>query len=71
MVAPGETIENGANNTCPDCNTKLVFEVLKSNAGYYIGTQCTCGPYSRESLYYYETREFAQHLLDTDSWARR
>lgn len=34
------------------------------SGGYYIGTFCGCGPYSRESGYY-RTRELAQADLDT------
>lgn len=62
-MLPGETIHSGASDKCPDCDTKLVEEVLQSNAGYYIGTRCCCGPYSRES-HYYKTREDAQKDLD-------
>jgi len=48
----GETIASGAGDTCPDCHVKLELQVLRSAAGYYIGTFCECGPYSRESGYY-------------------
>ena len=51
-MVPGETILSGAPDTCPECGSKLVFEILQSAAGYYIGTMCECGPYSRESGYY-------------------
>lgn len=61
----GETIYSGADPHCPDCSKKLENEVLKSNAGYYIGTQCCCGPYSRES-HYYRTFELAKHALKTN-----
>jgi hypothetical protein len=63
MTLPKETIHTGAPNKCPDCGKRLVEEVLYSPAGYYIGTQCCCGPYSRES-YYYISRETAQKDLD-------
>jgi len=62
-MLPGETIHSGASDTCPECHTKLVEQVLMSPAGYYIGTRCDCGPYSRES-HYYKTREKAQNDLD-------
>lgn len=52
MVLPGENIAHGAPDVCPDCNRRLDFEVGSSAAGYYIGTWCDCGPYSRESGYY-------------------
>ena len=48
----GETIASGAPNACPDCKTKLKNKVMRSAAGFYIGTQCKCGPYSRESHYF-------------------
>lgn len=69
MVMPGETISTGAPSTCSDCGVKLKFEVLHSPAGYYIGTQCHCGPYSRESGYY-RSRKAAQAALDTGTFFR-
>ena len=48
----GETILSGAPNICPECHMKLKFQVLKSPAGWYIGTRCNCGPYSRETGYF-------------------
>lgn len=64
MTLKGETIGTGAPSTCPDCGVKLELQVLHSGAGYYIGTFCNCGPYSRESGYY-GTREQAQADLQT------
>jgi hypothetical protein len=61
-MLPGETIAAGAPSTCPDCGTKLVTQVLRSPAGYYIGTWCECGPYSRESGYFPDN-ESAEHAL--------
>lgn len=61
-MLPGETIRSGASDVCSECRVKLVERVLYSPAGYYIGTQCTCGPYSRES-HYYRTQEAAQSAL--------
>ena len=69
-MLPGETILSGANPTC-DCGTVLKFQVCSSNAGYYIGTQCSqCGPWSRESDYY-KTQELAQTALATGKWVPR
>ena len=67
-MLPGETLASGAAETCPDCGITLTLRVLRSNA-YYIGTQCNCGPYSRESQYY-PTAEAAQHALDTQTFGR-
>lgn len=66
----GETIASGGPRKC-DCGTQLKLEVLHSNAGYYIGTQCPeCGPWSRESGYF-KTRELAQDALDNNTWEAR
>ena len=61
-MIPGETIATGASGTCGDCGVTPQLEVLSSQAGYYIGTQCTCGPFTRESGYY-PTRELAAAAL--------
>lgn len=53
----GETIRTGAPATCPTCNITPDFLVYSSNAGYYIGTYCNCGPYTRESNYYTTPQE--------------
>lgn len=60
-MLPGET--GHSFDTCEDCHRLLVPQVLRSAAGYYIGTACSCGPYSRESGYY-SSREEAQRDLD-------
>lgn len=65
----GETILTGAAPKCADCGTILVPQVCRSAAGYYVGTWCLCGPYSRESGYY-PTREAAQADLDADTYGR-
>jgi len=61
MVLPRETIARGAPDTCSDCGTVLELEVMHTNA-YYIGTQCECGPYSRET-HYFNTRAEAEDAL--------
>lgn len=68
-MIPGETIASGAPSTCPECKVKLENQVCRSAAGYYIGTYCDCGPYSRESGYY-KTREIAQEALDSGDYGR-
>ena len=62
MVLPRETIGKGADRTCEDCGVRLVPKILRTCA-YYIGTECECGPYSRESEYF-KTKEEAQKILD-------
>ena len=69
MTLPGETIATGASRTCTDCNIVLKNEVCRSAAGYYIGTMCDCGPYSRESGYY-PSRESAEIALETNTYSR-
>jgi hypothetical protein len=64
----GETIATGAPDKC--CGQVLKLEVLRSGAGYYVGTFCPeCGPYSRESGYF-RTREEAQTALDEGGYER-
>jgi hypothetical protein len=64
-----ETILGGANPYCDVCGL-LRFRVLRSAAGYYIGTQCGCGPYSRESGYY-SNEEEALDALSYGVWVPR
>lgn len=49
---PGETLLSGAPRTCPSCKREVELEVCRSGAGYYVGSHCNCGPYTRESDYY-------------------
>jgi RNase P subunit RPR2 len=51
-----------AGSVCQDCKTVLVPKVMASAAGWYVGTSCKCGPYSRESIYY-KTKEEVERLL--------
>ena len=66
----GETLSSGAAKTCPECGVSPKLEVLQSAAGYYIGTRCNCGPYSRESLYY-RLKEIAVAALCRGDWVPR
>jgi hypothetical protein len=66
----GETLASGAPKTCPDCQVTPQLQVLRSAAGWYIGTICDCGPYSRESLYI-ATKEIADEALRRGDWPRR
>ena len=68
----GESILSGAPKTCQSCGKTPEFQVLSSGAGYYIGTECDCGPYTRESIYFPD-REGAKHCLKVvpDSFWRR
>lgn len=64
-----ETIGAGAPHVCPDCKKALMDQVCRSAAGFYIGTMCYCGPYTRESGYY-PSQEAAQAALDAGSYGR-
>lgn len=68
MSLPGETISDGAAPRCEDCGRMPKLDVYLS-AGYYIGTYCNCGPYTRESGYY-PTRELAQAELASGAYGR-
>ena len=68
MVMVGETIATGAPDVCPHCKTKLVVKVMCSNQ-WYIGTECQCGPYSRESMYY-RTLKAAEDALKSGNFGR-
>jgi hypothetical protein len=48
---------------------KLPVEVMKSQAGFYLGTYTEEGPCSRESGRYWATREAAQAALDSGDWS--
>jgi len=68
MVKPRETIGLGALKVCEDCGVRLVPKVMFTCA-YYIGTECNCGPYSRESEYF-KTREEAEAALSSLIYGR-
>ena len=69
-MIPGETIATGAADTCSDCGVTPRLQVCRSAAGYYIGTYCNCGPYSRESDYF-DTRELADAELAKGGYDRQ
>lgn len=63
MALPGET--GHINRVCDGCHTKLTAQIICSGAGYYIGTECHCGPYSRETSYY-PSESAVRHALDNN-----
>ena len=69
MTLPGETLATGAAPTCNDCGATPELQVCSTPAGYYVGTLCGCGPYSRESGYY-STFEKAKQALDSGQYGR-
>lgn len=51
---------------------KLPLRVLRSNAGFYIGTfSPELGPISRESQEYWRERHEAEHALESGHWTQR
>lgn len=60
----GETISSGAPCKCSDCQVVLKLDVHRSAAGWYLGTWCGCGPYSRESGYYSSKEEAEADLRE-------
>ena len=65
----GETIATGAAPTCEDCGVTPPLKVYLSGGGYYVGTYCHCGPYSRESGYY-PSKEAAVAALEAGTFGR-
>lgn len=53
------------------CGVHLPLEVLKSNAGWYIGTVGEFGPCSRESSEYFPNEADAQQALLTGEWTQK
>lgn len=54
-----------------DSGLELLLEVLKSAAGFYIGTSTQDGPYSRESVEYWPTDAKAREALKNGIWTQR
>lgn len=54
-----------------DAGYRLPLQVLRSAAGWYIGTFGKAGPVSRESEEYFRTSDAAQIALSTGNWTQR
>ncbi|HBX54761.1 MAG TPA: hypothetical protein DEH10_05090 [Pseudomonas sp.] len=52
-------------------NIKYPLQILKSGAGFYIGTADESGSISRESVDYYPSAEVAAQALDGNAWTQR
>ena len=50
---------------------RLPIRVLRSAAGYYIGTTDEEGPVSRESVEYFPSSDVATTALETGQWEQR
>jgi len=54
------------------CHLELELEVLKSNAGFYLGTKDEMSfPVSRESEEYFESFDDAELALKDGNWTQR
>lgn len=55
-----------------DYGYKYELTILKSAAGFYIGTKDNEGmPFSRESVEYFKTEEEALQALSLESWTQK
>ena len=50
---------------------ELPLEVLRSAAGYYLGTWDEEGPFTRESQEYFSNQQAAQDALESGDWTQR
>lgn len=57
-------------NALQCCGVELPVQVLRSQAGFYIGTMDSDGPVSRESAEYYKTVYRALQALRHGSWTQ-
>lgn len=53
------------------CGKRLPLQVLRSNAGFYIGTADEDGPCSRESAEYFRSADCAHQALSSGNWTSR
>ena len=53
------------------CGLRLPVRVMRSAAGYYLGTQSDLGPVSRESVEYWPTEVQAASALSNREWSQR
>lgn len=54
-----------------ECGYKLPLKVMRSNAGFYLGTNEGGMPFSRESAEYFESQSAAEEALATGKWTQR
>ena len=54
------------------CDLDLPLQVIRSNAGFFLGTQSADGePVSRESMQYFLSEDSAEKALKTGNWTQR
>ncbi|MBU9819862.1 hypothetical protein J1782_08180 [Rahnella sp. BCC 1045] len=52
------------------CGKKIPVDVMRSNAGFYLGTSDNMEPLSRESAEYWRTRREAEEALRDGNWTQ-
>ena len=53
--------------TCEECGETMELEVKISGGGFsYLGRECNCGPYSRDSHYFKTYKEAEEALASGD-----
>ncbi|WJV63465.1 hypothetical protein PCO86_05305 [Pectobacteriaceae bacterium CE70] len=52
------------------CGKKMSLEVMKSRAGYYLGTSENTALFSRESVEYWRARGEAEDALRKGNWTQ-
>lgn len=68
-VKVDETVQVGA--LARASGKEYPMEILRSAAGFYLGTYSDSGPYTRESMEYWPTREKAKKAWDEGRWTQR
>ena len=53
------------------CKVRLPIQVLRSAAGWYLGTFGEAGPTSRESVEYFRSEDKAKEALASGNWTQR
>jgi len=75
MTLPGETFNSGLVPEPGDIVSDLM--ILRSGAGFYLGTQCydpeveAWVPYTRESIEYWKYESDARRALTEGAWTPR
>jgi hypothetical protein len=70
MTLERETLGTGGPSKCKDCGQEVALDVYQSAAGWYVGTYCGCGPYSRETDYFANEADARTALSSPDLIAR-
>ena len=64
-------IEKNFGYLAKECGDRFPLQVMRSNAGHYIGTSQNGMPYTRESVEYYPTQSDAEDALRDGAWTQK